>query len=77
MEIIIFLLRKLPSDIKIEWVILETESMVKEGNNSFSNSELYFVSEMLSTKNKHYDIVLAIGALQYFEKPKEFIRQLG
>jgi putative methyltransferase (TIGR04325 family) len=69
--------RFLPRRIRLAWNVVETPAMAGEGRRRFATSELHFVDSLATVAQRRFDVVLAIGSLQYVEDPAACFRQLA
>jgi len=66
------------SDIIEEWIILETQKMVDEARKVNVHPNLKFVSDFNTIdSSKQFDLIIAVGALQYVPDMGEFIVTLS
>ena len=69
----------LDKDIKINWDVIETSSLVlKVKNEGFENDELKFFNSLINQEviEKKYDLVYANSSLPYTNDPLDFLKKL-
>jgi putative methyltransferase (TIGR04325 family) len=74
-----FNMRSLVSkSIKLKWVVVETEEMVRQAEQRLSSDELSFVTtiEQAAESLRRVDLVTTSGAVQYLSDPIAYVRKL-
>jgi putative methyltransferase (TIGR04325 family) len=64
-----------PPSTKIDWLVLETQSMVRESQ-GIKNSELNFKSKIPVNSKDSFDLIIVASSLQYTSNPLTVLQQL-
>jgi len=69
-----FFCREFLPDVKMDWTVIEQESIVRVIKEKKISQEIKFSSEI--PKNKKYDVIIISSVLQYLENYTDILRQL-
>ncbi len=61
----------------LTWTVVETEPLVAAGSRHLTEDGLRFASDLLSVRDRNYQVVLASGVLQYLPEPRLRLRELS
>ena len=63
-------------DKSIDWLVYETENLVKVGNQKYINEELRFTSNIEDYQSEKFDIIVALNSLQYTDSPYQLLNKI-